>query len=311
MISKIKKLIMEVINEEQLDEKLITYNNRKPYGQVVFLAGGAGSGKGFAGSHFLDSAGFKVRDVDEMKLQLKKMNRLGKIDVDTIIKKYGKNIAPKDMDVINKVFGSETKRGKKVTLGTMNLRNPDHVSALHNLVDAMGIKDKSLMYLLQGKSNPETLPNILFDITAKKLTSITGVLSQLEKVGYKPQNIHLTWVLTNFVTAMANNRNRSRMVPEDILLKTHEGAANTVWSLVTRALPKGMNGRVDVILNNPQHTVFYTDDDGNKVKGIAKGFLSLPVKKAGGSILPEKIWKDKLFNWVKDNAPEAITKNME
>ena len=311
MISKIKKLIMEVINEEQLDEKLITYGNRKPYGQVVFLAGGAGSGKGFAGSHFLDSAGFKVRDVDEMKLQLKKMNRLGKIDVDTIIKKYGKNIAPKDMDVINKVFSSETKRGKKVTLGTMNLRNPDHVSALHNLVDAMGIKDKSLMYLLQGKTNPETLPNIMFDITAKKLTSITGVLSQLEKVGYKPQNIHLTWVLTNFVTAMANNRNRSRMVPEDILLKTHEGAANTVWSLVTRALPKGMNGRVDVILNNPQHTVFYTDDDGNKVKGIAKGFLSLPVKKAGGSILPEKIWKDKLFNWVKDNAPEAITKNME
>lgn len=301
---------MEVINEEQLDEKLITYNNRKPYGQVVFLAGGAGSGKGFAGSHFLDSAGFKVRDVDEMKLQLKKMNRLGKIDVDTIIKKYGKNIAPKDMDVINKVFGSETKRGKKVTLGTMNLRNPDHVSALHNLVDAMGIKDKSLMYLLQGKSNPETLPNIMFDITAKKLTSITGVLSQLEKVGYKPQNIHLTWVLTNFVTAMANNRNRSRMVPEDILLKTHEGAANTVWSLVTRALPKGMDGRVDVILNNPQHTVFYTDDEGKQVKGIAKGFLSLPVKKAGGGILPEKVWKNKLFDWIKDNAPEAITKNM-
>ena len=121
----------------------------------------------------------------------------------------------------------------------------------------------------------------------------------------------MTWVLTNYVTAMDNNKKRARMVPEDILLKTHEGAANTVWSLVTRALPKGMNGRVDVILNNPQHTVFYTDDEGKQVKGIAKGFLSLPVKKAGGSILPEKIWKDKLFGWVKDNAPDTITKNME
>ena len=71
-----------------------------------------------------------------------------------------------------------------------------------------------------------------------------------------------------------------------------------------------MNGRVDVILNNPQHTVFYTDSDGKTMKGAVKGFLSLPVKKAGGAILPEKVWKDKLFNWVKDNAPEAITKNM-
>jgi fatty acid/phospholipid biosynthesis enzyme len=101
------------------------------------------------------------------------------------------------------------------------------------------------------------------------------------------------------------------MVPEDILLKTHEGAANTVWSLVTRALPKGMNGRVDVILNNPQHTVFYTDADGKTINGAVKGFLSLPVKKAGGAMLPEKVWKNKLFDWVKDNAPDVITKNMK
>ena len=82
----IKDLIFEVINEEQLDEKLIVYNNRKPYGQIVFLAGGAGSGKGFAGSHFIDSADFKVRDVDEMKKQLQILNRMDKISIDQIIK---------------------------------------------------------------------------------------------------------------------------------------------------------------------------------------------------------------------------------
>lgn len=301
---------MEVINEEQLDEKLITYNNRKPYGQVVFLAGGAGSGKGFAGSHFLDSAGFKVRDVDEMKKQLQILNRLGKIDVETIIKKYGNSIKPNDMEHINKVFGLETKRGKKVSLQNLNLKNPDHVYALHTLVKAMGIKDKSLYNMLAAQSNPEVLPNIMFDITAKDLSDITDVLPQLKAAGYKPENVHLTWILTNYVTAMDNNRSRARMVPEDILLKTHEGAANTVWSLITRALPKGMNGRVDVVLNNPEHTVFYEKPDGEKVEGIAKGFLSLPVKKAGGGIIPEKVWKQTLFDWVKQNAPETITKNM-
>ena len=137
----IKNLIIEVINEEQLDEKLITYNNRKPYGQVVFLAGGAGSGKGFAGSHFLDSASFKVRDVDEMKTNLQKLNRLGKLTVDDILKKYGKKIKPKDMEIVNKVFNSELPRGGKQTLRNLNLKNPDHVATLHFLVKAMGMNN--------------------------------------------------------------------------------------------------------------------------------------------------------------------------
>jgi hypothetical protein len=175
----------------------------------------------------------------------------------------------------------------------------------------MGIKEKSLENLLVGKNNPEVLPNIMFDITAKDVTDITGVVPMLKQAGYKAENIHLTWILTNYVTAMVNNKNRARMVPEDILLKTHEGASNTVWGLVTKALPKGMNGRVDVILNNPEHTVFYTDAEGRTINGKVKGFLALPLKKAGGGIFAEKLWKDKLFNWVKDNAPQSITGNMK
>ena len=45
-------MIYEEITEDILNEKLITYGNRKPYGQIVFIAGGAGSGKGFAISNF-------------------------------------------------------------------------------------------------------------------------------------------------------------------------------------------------------------------------------------------------------------------
>ena len=298
-------MIFEEITEDILNEKLITYGNRKPYGQIVFVAGGAGSGKGFAISNFLDSSSFRVRDVDEMKKQLQILNRMGKLDIRTILKKYGRNIKLKDLDLIRKI------EGEGFRLQNLNLKNPDHVYALHILVKAMGIKDKSLEALLSGKDNPETLPNILFDITAKDVTDITSVVPMLKQAGYKADNIHLTWILTNYVTAMVNNKNRARMVPEDILLKTHEGASNTVWGLVTKALPKGMNGRVDVILNNPEHTTFYTDDEGRTIKGKVKGFLSLPLKKAKGGIFPEKLWKDKLFGWVKDNAPESITSNMK
>jgi dephospho-CoA kinase len=286
----IKDFILEVISEEQLNEKLLVYNNRKPYGQVVFLAGGAGSGKGFASDHFIDKEMFKVRDVDEMKKQLQILNRLGKIDIDGILKKYGKNIPAAEIENIRNL------QSQGFQLRNLQLKKPDHVRALHQLV--------------KGKDNPETLPNIMFDITAKDVSDITSVIPMLKKVGYKSKNVHLTWILTKFLTAIENNKQRERMVPEDILLKTHEGAANTVWSLVTKAMPKGLNGRVDVILNNPEHTVKYKYADGNEVDGIAKGFLSLPLKKEGGKINPEKVWKQKLYGWVKNNAPDSITKYM-
>ena len=56
-----------------LEEKLIVYGGGKKYGQIVFLAGGAGSGKGFASEKFMQKELFKVRDVDEWKKAFIKM----------------------------------------------------------------------------------------------------------------------------------------------------------------------------------------------------------------------------------------------
>ena len=145
---KNEDMVFEEITEDILNEKLITYGNRKPYGQIVFMAGGAGSGKGFAISNFVDSASFKIRDVDEMKKQIQILNRLGKLDIRSILKKYGRNIKLKDLDLIRKI----EKDGYK--LQNFNLKNPDHVYALHILVKAIGIKDASLEKLLLGKNNP-------------------------------------------------------------------------------------------------------------------------------------------------------------
>ena len=284
MEKKVKELMRfaESVNEdEQLDEKLITFSNRAPYGQVVFMAGGAGSGKGFAISNFIDSAGFKVRDVDEMKKQVGKLEQH--------VEKY----------VINK--------GLSISDIAGDLRNPNNVASLHFIVDAMGIKEKWLINMLSGKNNPETLPNLIFDITAKNIKSITKTIPALISQGYKPQNIHLIWVLTNYHIAVKQNKSRARIVPDDIMLLSHEGAAKTIWSIVNGALPRGLNGRIDVILGGAKNTVMYTDSNGNELKGAVKGFTTLPVKKQGGGILPEKQWLDILYKWVSDNAPKTIS----
>ena len=86
---------MNPLTENQLDEKLITFSGRAPYGQAVFMAGGAGSGKGFAIDNFVDAAGFKVRDVDEMKKAIAKLDQLGKFSVDKWYKQYGKKLSTK------------------------------------------------------------------------------------------------------------------------------------------------------------------------------------------------------------------------
>jgi len=300
---KVMRHIKESVNEEQLDEKLITFSNRAPYGQIVFMAGGAGSGKGFAISNFIDSAGFKVRDVDEMKTAVGKLDQLGKFSVDAWYKKYSDKLSEKDRAHVEEfVVG----KGMSIADVADDLKNPNNVMSLHLIVDAMGLKDKWLISMLSGKNNKETLPNLLFDITAKKVSSITSVIKPLLDAGYDANNIHLIWVLTDYHLAVSNNKGRDRVVPDDILLGTHEGAAKTIWSILTKGLPKGLNGRIDVILNNRENTVTYKDSKGNEMKGAVKGFLSLPVKKQGGGVLPEKVWKNLLYKWISDNGPKTV-----
>jgi len=292
-----------LFESEQLDEKLITFSNRSPYGQIVFMAGGAGSGKGFAIDNFIDSAGFKVRDVDEMKKAVGKLGQLGKISVDAWYKKFGSKLSEKDRAHVEEfVLG----KGMSIADVAADLKNPNNVMSLHLIVDAMGLKDKWLINMLKGKSNKETLPNLLFDITAKKVGSITSVIKPLLDAGYEANNIHLIWVLTNYHLAVSQNKSRARVVPDDILLLTHEGAAKTIWSILTGGLPKGLNGRIDVILNNRENTVMFKDSKGNEMKGAVKGFKSLPVKKQGGGIMPEKVWKKILYGWISDNGPKTV-----
>ena len=329
-----------LFESEQLDEKLITFSNRKPYGQIVFMAGGAGSGKGFAINNFIDAAGFKVRDVDEMKTAVAKLDKLGKFSIDAWYKKYGNKLSDKpgkDGGLSPKAHIEEFVLGKGMTIADIadvnhkdkGLKNPNNVASLHYIVDAMGLKDKWVINMLSGKTNKETLPNLLFDITAKKVNSITEVVKPLIDAGYDSNNIHLIWVLTKYSIAVEQNKERDRVVPADIQLDTHEGASTTIWSVLTKQLPKGINGRIDVILNNEQNTIFHripslrkTDAKGKEDNtaignsksmkgdfgkiGVVSGFLSLPIKKQGGGILPEKIWKDMLYNWIKSNAPERL-----
>lgn len=272
----------------QLDEKQIQFQQGKKYGQIVFLAGGAASGKGFALENFMQPERFKVRDVDEWKKALMKLDGIAK-DVDT---KY-------------KQKGIDTKKKFGIHASELNLKNEEDVFRLHDMVQQLGWKEKTLELLLGGATNKDRLPNILFDITLKNSKQL-GIIPRLVEMGYKSENIHLVWVLANFTLAMERNATRPRKVPEFKVIETHTGAARTMMGIIKGAIPRQLNGRVTVVLNNNDQTVFWKNADGKNTK-LVKGFTSVDVKREGRKYIKDAQVEGEIYDWVKSNAPaEAI-----
>ena len=273
----------QFLAEKYLEEKLIMYNQGKRYGQIVFLAGGAGSGKGFAISNFMEKEKFKVRDVDEWKKAFIKL--------------------------------ADTK-GMYPEIQGLKLKNPKDVYKIHKFVKEKNIKDKSLDLLLRD-ANTRHLPNIMFDITMKDASDIGTIIPKLTEAGYDSKNIHLTWVLTNYAVAIVNNRNRERVVADDIMLLSHEGAAVNMYDVIKGKLPRGLNGSVRVILNNRDNTIPFVDPDTKKPMKtpqgniLVKDFTYLTFKKEGKSVGPEMDVKRQLLGWIAANVPKTkLTRDM-
>jgi len=295
----------------ELVEKQILYNNGAKYGQIVFLAGGAGSGKGFAIKHFMQGSEFKVRDVDELKIAFQKLDALGKFTTQDLLAKYGDKISEEDKELIQTELTD-----KNLKMGELNLKTPTHVYILHILIRATDVKNKTLDLMLAGAEKGQ-LPNIIFDSTFKEVSDMTDVLPKLFAAGYEPKNIHVSWVLTNYQIAIKNNKKRDRVVPEDILLATHAGAAQTVYNLVTTSMPPSVQGGVYVILNNPENTIFVVDPKTNKPyrdkkdNPVIKDFKYLTLKEPGKPAKTELDVKKQLLTWIRDNVPPGAVDTSE
>ena len=253
-----------------LEEKLIVYGGGKKYGQIVFLAGGAGSGKGFASEKFMQKDLFRVRDVDEWKKAFIKLSA--------------------DMKRYSELKG-------------LNLRNPDDVFKLHMAVKKMGIKGRSLQLLLRDV-RPDRLPNIMFDITFKDTDEIDEAIPMLLRVGYQPRDIHITWVLTNYHIAVKQNKERDRVVPDDIMIATHTGAATSMYNVIKGNLPRGVDGQVNIVLNNRNNTVMFKSSDfaDKKVENV-QDFEYFRIKQEGQRIDTSEKALEKVMTWVKSNIP--------
>ena len=205
-----------------LMEKLITLGGQAypKFGQVVILAGGAGSGKGFQISNLLGIEG-KVFDVDALK----------------------------KLAIKSKVFAAKVKKETGYDLREFDLRIPANVSKIHDILGATySLDDKDQKRVFTGilAAAPDRKPNLIFDVTLKSLAKLDTISRNVLSLGYEKQNIHIVWVVNDIEVAVDQNKSRDRVVPEEILIGTHEGVALTMKKVLDMGdkLSKYMDGDI-------------------------------------------------------------------
>ncbi|WFD55623.1 hypothetical protein phi5_143 [Enterobacter phage phi5] len=210
-----------------LDEALITFGGKAypKFGQVVILAGGAGSGKGFTLEKLLGIEGITL-DVDALKKLVMGSTKLA----------------------------AEIKAKTGHDVKTMNLKNPDNVATLHHVIaDVFNVSNKNQARVYAGiTAAPEDRkPNLIFDVTLKSMSKLASIARDVEALGYQKENIHIVWVMNDVHIAMQQNLKRDRVVPKEILMDTHEGAALTMAKILNMgdSLKQYMDGDIWISFN--------------------------------------------------------------
>lgn len=183
-------------------------NSNNGFGNVLIMAGGAGSGKGFVLSNLVGLKG-KVLDVDQLKKLAFSTNRL-----------YDE--MKKEIPGLN---------------GIESLSDPKLTSDVHeflNITKLLPDKVQKTLFSSIMMSHPDRRPNLIFDITLKDISKLVNLDVSLKRLGYKKENVHLVWVVNDLDVALDQNAKRDRKVDERILKNTHVGAAMTMKNIIDK-----------------------------------------------------------------------------
>lgn len=282
------------VNDSDLIEEAIQFDNRSAYGNVLFLSGGAGSGKGFVLKNFIDASNYKVLDVDEMKQKVLK-----------IAKNKDYKGRYHELKGIGNFISDEE---------GFELKNPEHTAKVHEFVKKYGIYDQTLEGIAKNKTY---LPNLVFDITGADPEDFERRLIILRDMGYNPKNINLIWVLANIDEAWENNLARPRVVPENIFLSVHTGASKTMQRFINGSIPRDIDGEFYIILSGKSN---------NLIKKIGSVGIAHPkkikIKEKGKPVMDDQIHSNAVFgadgvklalhgklaelvwSWINENVPK-------
>ena len=269
----------------ELDEALVTFGKKAypKFGQIVILAGGAGSGKGFVLSNLLGIEG-NVLDVDALKALAIGSNK----------------------------FAARVKDETGVDLANLNLREPDNVKTLHDiLANVYGITKSNQQRVFSSAlaAPDDRKPNLIFDVTLKDIKKLDDITRNAVNLGYDKKNIHVVWVLNDIEMAKQQNLERDRVVPADILLSTHEGVALTMAKLMNMgsSLTSYLDGDMYIVFNKKGEDTITIESPSGGAYILSANYLQ--IKKQGKKVMGKSELSDEIRNKIRDYTPEIPTWN--
>jgi hypothetical protein len=240
------KSVNDILNENLLlNEKLITFGGQAypKFGNVVILAGGGGSGKGFIIKRLLGIEGnqFNVDDLKSLALRSTKIKQKVKDDLG-------------------------------IDISDFSLKNSTDVSKLHDIINSelnLPNKRDNVKYSSILTADTDRKPNLIFDTTLGTLKKLHEISRNVQMIGYDINNIHIVWVINDFEIAKQQNAKRSRVVPEFILDDAHRGTSVTMKSILDMedGLEDVANGDIWFVFNNIVSLV-HSDAGGSVLKDI-------------------------------------------
>jgi len=267
--------------ENLYTEKLITFGNKAypKYGNVVIMAGGGGSGKGFQIANML-GIDAKVLDIDMLK--------------EFILK--------------SKYFQKEILERFNVDIFKLSLNNAEHTKLIHSIIRDLKLIPKYTNTILNNIKNVIEKPNLIFDKTCSSLKDILEVSNSVQDVGYDIKNIHLVWVLTKYETALIQNQQRSRQIPDDILLVTHIGTASVFNTILTEptVLNNYLNGDIFISFNQAGIGTHVKLTNTNKL--YVTDFDYIQIKEQGKPIMPVSKINQEIFDKIAEYVPSQPIK---
>ena len=246
MLSLKESIILQMISEGVDDPGIL---------KCVFMAGGPGSGKSFTA--------MEIFGIDKKLKSSFSATGLKNVNSDsafeTLLKKNG--IDPKDLARIEKedaeLWNKITGSGSKAGFGKIKV-------ARSSLVPKMSLRDRAKQLTQKQKAFYEAgRLGMIIDGTGHRYEKIAKLKKHAESLGY---DCYMVFVNTSLKVAKERNKNRERVLPDDLLAKS--------WQDVQDNLGKFQNlfGRNFRIVDN----TVYKPIAGTVQKAVNK-FIRKPV----------------------------------
>jgi hypothetical protein len=340
---------------QTLEEKAVILGKGQAEGQAVILAGGAGSGKTFVANNFMEGGKFKMINPDDIKeiiLSIRDKNLAAEIEgkigmrltpsVQALVSTHRntKLSVPRDAGALHgdiKRINLDTKRSLAVFKEPIE-RLERSSRAMGGMFKAAPLADVSKVVMDPKASSSaagltKRLPNVMFDSSMRSIDHLTasdpndpGILLLLRQAGYRPENIHLVWVLTDYRMAYRQNLTRSRVMGADIFLSSHRGVSGTMSSVIFDSYKRlGINGDLVILVGGRHMQIQYEAGTHHDWKGnsftvpqtiilnpTTADFKYFRLKKAGSTELnPNALQAAKKFLETVTPSPSETKETLE